>query len=756
LHWADQPSLLLLQFVARELGGGRLLIIGTYRDVELSRQHPLAETLGELTRERLFQRVLLRGLGQEDVARFVEIATGVTPPSGLTQAVYTQTEGNPLFVTEVVRLLVQDGELTQERKDDWDSWSVRIPEGVREVIGRRLNRLSQRCNETLTLASVVGREFSLEQLKPLIEDLSEDRLLEVLEEALAARVIEELPQVVGRYQFTHALIQETLIGELSLTRRVRLHARIAEALESLYGGNLEAHAAELSHHFARAEMATGTEKLVRYATLAGHRALDSYAYEEALGHFEVALNAKGISADGTQPINDPETADLLLGMGKAQTAVLPFYRIQEAVHSLGRALEYYISVEDVSNSVAILEIPLGGGGPITFPTTLIKQTLDLVPTGSLEEGRLLARYGQDLGNTNQYDASREALERAIEIARKGNDLSLEMAAQAYACEVDFFNFQHQQSLEKGLRAIELAQHLGDLYFESLSGHFASAAAANLGDLATAKRLARSTLESAEKLRHNLLNINGLMVSGYMAMLEGDWSVAREFNNRAQVLAYSGQARIHFQRAVLEHEVGNFEEGQRYLNELPGVIDLGWPAAPAYLAFAAPLVSYISGAPFDMHVCWESSKAILSSHRLPQHFQLMAQYALGLCAVLRGENSEDAATQYSALSPYGGQVAGAWVGENCDRLLALLSRTMSNISQAIVHFEDSLVLCRRSGYRPQLAWTCCDYADTLLQRNNPGDRERAMSLLDESLAISTELGMRPLMERVLSRRDILKA
>jgi predicted ATPase len=169
--------------------------VGAYRDVELSRQHPLAETLGELTRETLFQRVLLRGLGQEDVGRFIELVAGIMPPAGLTEAVYRQTEGNPLFVTEVVRLLVQEGALAAGQPH-WaaptgsghppvgavprgrpDSWTVRIPEGVKEVIGRRLNRLSQRCNQTLTIAAVVGREFTLEQLKPLIEDMTEDRLL---------------------------------------------------------------------------------------------------------------------------------------------------------------------------------------------------------------------------------------------------------------------------------------------------------------------------------------------------------------------------------------------------------------------------------------------------------------------------------------------------------------------------------------------------------------------------------------------------
>ena len=266
LHWADHPSLLLLEFVAKELGNARLMVTGTDRDVELSRQHPLSQTLGELTRsaEGGFQRVLLRGLNQTDVGRFIELTSGVTPPTGMVEAVHRQTEGNPLFVTEVVRLLVQEGHLsgddgrggsrTAPTGTDHDSWSVRIPEGVREVIGRRLDRLSERCNETLTIASVVGREFTLEQLSPLIEDpsagsgqaMTEARLLDVMDEALSARVIEELPRAVGRYQFTHALIQETLAGELSLTRRVRLHARIAETLEELYGDDADAHAAELA------------------------------------------------------------------------------------------------------------------------------------------------------------------------------------------------------------------------------------------------------------------------------------------------------------------------------------------------------------------------------------------------------------------------------------------------------------------------------------------------------------------------------
>ncbi len=135
LHWADQPSLLLLQFLAREMGRSRLLVVGTYRDVELSRQHPLSETLAHLSREPVFRREVLGGLSREDTGDFVEVAAGLRPAQGLVESIYLQTEGNPFFMGEIIRLLAEQGELT--KVGIGDSPSIRIPEGVREVIGPR-------------------------------------------------------------------------------------------------------------------------------------------------------------------------------------------------------------------------------------------------------------------------------------------------------------------------------------------------------------------------------------------------------------------------------------------------------------------------------------------------------------------------------------------------------------------------------------------------------------------------------------------
>ena len=317
-----------------------------------------------------------------------------------------------------MRLLVQEGALTQERRDT-ESWNVRIPEGVREVIGRRLDRLTERCNDTLTIASVIGRDFTIDQLDLLIEDISQDRLLDVLDEALSARVIEELPDAVGRYQFTHALIQETLSEELSLTRRTRLHARIAEALEELYGDDAEAHAAELAHHFAQAETVLGTEKLVRYSIAAGERAIAFYANEEALVHFQRALTARegsSSSADVGQDV-DAETATILFGLGRAQTATFAWAQAQEAVDTLRRAFDAFVDLGDTENAVAAAIHPHGFLGVSSGPADMAARALDLVAPDSLEAGYVLSRYGSALSWENKdYEGAQENLDRAVEIA----------------------------------------------------------------------------------------------------------------------------------------------------------------------------------------------------------------------------------------------------------------------------------------------------------------------------------------------------
>jgi DNA-binding CsgD family transcriptional regulator/tetratricopeptide (TPR) repeat protein len=752
LHWADRSSLMLLQFLASEMGSSRLLVVGLYRDTELSRQHPLSETLSQLTREPVFRRMQLRGLSREDTGSFIEVMASIQPTPMLTETFYTHTDGNPFFMTEMIRLLKEQGQVISEAVSAHQE--IRIPEGVREVIGQRLNRLSQRCNQTLTTASVIGREFSLDQLEPLIEDLSEDRLLEVLEEALSARVIEELPKALARYQFTHALIQETLAGELTMTRKVRLHAQIAVALETLYGAETESHAAELAHHFAEAEAVLGPDKLVRYSLLAGEKALTAYAWEEAQDHFEKGLVARNISLAGGEPLPDAEAAALVFGFARARLGTAVRAQMHEAVIGLIRAFDYYKGVFDTPNAIAVAESPAPFSDGRAGLTRITREALTLVSPGSLGEGRLLSRLGFELGRVEGDDAkAQEAFNRALAIARDIGDDGLTLNILSNSSFLDVYQLRLKEASTKSLEAIELAVRSGDAYEEASVRLTATRALIIMGEGETAQTQAAAYLALGERVRNRYWLQFALLINSGLALLRGNWSKGRDLSEDA--LAVAPHATATTQLAMLEFETGNFSQGEAHLEQLLELMiqtSLGTSSPYLWSAFAIPYTARVSGESIRLDQAAEAARSVISSPSATPNFTVVARCGLGLNAIIQSD-AQAAAEQYEDLEMIRGILVPYFVAG--DRILGLLAHTMGEVDQAVNHFEDSLTFCSKAGYRPQEAWTCCDYADTLLQRNTPGDRERAMSLLDESLAISTELGMRPLMERVLSRIDGLE-
>ncbi|MBI3304302.1 MAG: AAA family ATPase, partial [Deltaproteobacteria bacterium] len=312
LHWADIPSLLLLQFLAREVRDARLLVIGTYRDVEVGHVHPLSEALGALARES--QCLVLRDLDEKDLGRFIEGMTGAKPTASLIRAVHEKTEGNPFFVSEMVRLLAAEGRLPSA--EGQAAWSVSISQGVRETIRRRLAQLSSACLRLLAVAAVIGREFALDLLVRVSEESTGSDatpLLGLLDEALAARMLGEAGGGVARYRFAHALIRETLYEDLSLTDRIRLHQRIGETLEALRATNLDPHLTELADHFFKAAPGGTVDKAITYAVKAGERATALLAYEEAVAHYQRALQALELKAPDAR-----QRCELLLDLGDAR------------------------------------------------------------------------------------------------------------------------------------------------------------------------------------------------------------------------------------------------------------------------------------------------------------------------------------------------------------------------------------------------------------------------------------------------------
>jgi tetratricopeptide (TPR) repeat protein/predicted Ser/Thr protein kinase len=314
LHWADQSSLLMLRHLARASGPARLSIVANYRDSEAARGKLLAGMFADLRRELFTARIFLAGLGEPQVSELVEsMARGA--PGRLVQAVAENTGGNPFFVGEMVRHLVETGALAVLRDTLTGRYpALGVPDGIRDVIRQRLARMSEDCNQVLGLAAVIGQEFDL----ALLEDLSgmpEDRLLNAIDEGVRAQLIGEAAG--DRCRFVHALIRETLYDDLSGPRRARLHRRIGEALERLTAHDPPL--ADLAWHFAQTAAIGGVEKAVDYATRAGDGAADSLAHEEAARFYEMALRSLDFARPG--PETDARRGGLHARRGRAFSAI---------------------------------------------------------------------------------------------------------------------------------------------------------------------------------------------------------------------------------------------------------------------------------------------------------------------------------------------------------------------------------------------------------------------------------------------------
>jgi len=522
----------------------------------------------------------------------------------------------------------------------------------------------------------------------------------VLEEALAARVIEELPRSLGRYQFSHALIQETLTGELSLTRRVRLHARIGEALERLYAGEADRHAAELAYHFAEAQTVLDPAKLIRYSLVAGEAALAAHAHEQALAHFERALAARD------DRVMDDETAALLFGLGRAQVAGLAPYEVEPAIANLRRAFEHYVETGDVSRAIAVVAHPLSLslGLGYTDYADLIAQALTLVSPDSHEAGRLLAPHGWLCGTIDaDHVAAHQAFQRALAIAERHDDAALERGTLADAAFVDAFHLRWQDCLAEGLRSIALAQQAGDLHSELSACRPVAWAFTATGEREHARTHLRSAFAHAEKLRERWWLASASYDSALLSLYEGDWRGAREMTELG--LATQPRDPRHLALcAILEYGIGNVDSGAPYIARLQEVADSRPPPGPI--------------------------------------------------AVQHGD-ADAAGRLYGELEPERG-TASTFIPLTIDRLLGLLAITCGRADAALTHFEEGLTFCDRAAYLPERAWTASDYAEALLARSHPGDREHAIALQDSSLAIARELGMRPLVQRILAHRELLKA
>ena len=340
LHWVDHGTLSLLQYLLRHLRASRVLFLATYREVELDRAHPMASALVDWNRERLATRIALGRLSRSDTSALLATLFHQEAISDeFTAALYNETEGNPFFIEEVVKSLVEQGEVYREG-DRWErkeTQELTIPQSVKEAIGRRLNRIGEATIDTLRTAAALGKVCAFRELS-VLSPAGEDALLDALDEACSAQLIR--PSGGGEsFAFTHDKIREVLYEELNPIRRRRLHQRIGEALESLYAsvprsehtGELDEHAQDIAYHFSQAG---DLERVMTYSRRAARNAQGVFAYDEALKYLEHARDAAlALGRTEETPAIDEAMGDIHVARGVMPRAIESYERALTAVTS---------------------------------------------------------------------------------------------------------------------------------------------------------------------------------------------------------------------------------------------------------------------------------------------------------------------------------------------------------------------------------------------------------------------------------------
>jgi predicted ATPase/class 3 adenylate cyclase len=758
LHWADAPSLLLLEFLARGLDGSRLMVLGTYRDVELSRRHPLSGVLGELARESLVERIQLRGLTQADVGRYMEIAASIRPPERLVRAVHEETEGNPFFVSEIVSLLASEGRL--DGGADLREVLVTIPQGVREVVGRRLDRLSEECNYVLSAASVVGREFTVDVLEPVVceeiasqypeksEDLTREQLLDALDEAVAARLVHQ--GSVGRFSFSHALVREALYEELGVTRRVRLHRRVGETLERIHADDAERPFDQLAHHFLEAQE---LDRAVDYSIRAACRATSLMAYEEAAELYERALQALELRGG----VSAAKRAQVLLALGDARAragdanrAKETFYRAADAARAAGDTDALARAALGVVNKAEI-------GAIENDMIALVEEALEAcgdepsAQRAELHASLAIATYF--VSRERSAELSREAVVLARDV---GDDRTL-----AWVLSALHFAMWGPEQLEERLKIaselIDAATRAGDRALAVEGRGLRFVGLLELGDLRGADaELAEYARQARELRQPNYLRVSAIR-GAMRAIIDGRFDDAeRLFGatpslDRAKRLlepnTVQAGAVVLFELRRLQGRLEEIRPAlQTFADQYTAVP--AWRCALALLYLESGMVA--------------EARAELDRLAVEDFVELRRDDAnwlvgttfLALCAV-RLEDTELATLLYEQMLPYRHRnvvVGGGWAFEGSASLyLGYLAVLLGRLGDAEEHYRTALEMNERMGAVPFVAEAQVALAELLYERDGMAAAAPANELLDTALDTARAIGMAALVERGFALR-----
>ena len=749
LHAADTASLRLLEFLASEIGSDRMMTLGTYRDIELSRHHPLSNTLGELARHAWVKKIRLGGLALGETAELVIATAGREPSRELINAVHGQTEGNPLFLQEMTRYLAHEGVIGANAPAAGGLVTVRrIPEGITEVIGTRLNRLSKTCNQVLGNAAVIGRAFRIDLLTRVNDGISGDDCVAALEEAEAAHIV-EAGHEPGSYEFTHALIRETLYDELSAVPRARLHQRVGVSLAAGRGASEMSTLAAIAHHYCAALPGGDAENALEYARLAAERANALFAYEESVRLLRMALQA----ADTLVGIDPIRRSALLLALGEALTRAGEYVEACEILSLAANAVRGNRSPEAsklfARAAVAFETASWRPGEKGEAAVRLLREALDwLAGPESIDQARVLSALARAHTLNGEAEEAMKVTDLSIPMARRlGDPATLESALRAgMIAHLNRGAWKSTAALSE--EAMRIADAIGDAdhAMEAMTGYLTTLM--TLGELKARIHELHAFYRRAQALRQPFYLYYAATSSASLALFEGRLADSERFAEEALTL---GQRQPGIDAlGVYGIQMFSIRREQGRLREVAPIVRrfvANSPSSGAWRPGLAVIYAELEMRDDARRALEDLAKNAFAQLARDALWLTSIGYLAEVCSFL--DDQTRAAVLYETLMPHSGNnlVTGAnlvCVGA-VDRHLGMLAATMKRWDTAEEHLIAATASNRRQGALPWVGHTQHQHARMLVARNGPGDRDRARVLIDEASATSASLGMLRLSE-----------
>ncbi|MGC1678550.1 MAG: AAA family ATPase [Candidatus Binataceae bacterium] len=743
-HDADPASLLLLRFIARGIRRIPLLMVVTYRENELRLDPKRAESLAGLRREGT--AMMLTGLAAPEVAMFVESRMARAPDETLVAELCKVTEGNPFFLSEIVRLLAAEGPGKRAK----GLAAFRIPDGVRAAIQRRVAMVSETTRDVLGVAAVAGRDFDLATIRDACA-LPIESLLAALDEAEAGGLVTTRHDHMGGYRFGHALIPETLYGDLSKPAARELHLRIAQTLETLHRSNPEPQLAKLAYHYAAALPSGPLDKAIAYANRGARHAQAMLAYEDAARMYEMATSALELA----HPADERQRCEMLLNLGEALYGAGLFDRARAAFARASASARQIGSPEDMARAA------LGFGMPPSTPDradhdliAMLEQARDaLGASDSALQAMILARMSVEYFWA--HDSRRAELSRqSVEIARGAGD-SATLLYVLYARHTAVWEPDNlEERLAIASEIIALAGQTGNrrwaLRVWGLGAHYMRFAdLLEAGDIPAVDREIAQYSRLASELRQNLGYEE--LIRATRALMDGRLDEAERLGVKTLEVAMRLERRLGPFRAAVNSQLLILRREQGRIVELEPVLRRNLTRTPgsALRRCAIAFLYSQTGRRAQARASFEE----LAAGNFATLARDMSWYATmvlltEVCAYLG--DAARARTLYQLLEPYAGRSAVLDIHVCYGAVahyLAMLAATIGELDQAERHFDAALRLNLEMGASAWAARTRYEFAAMLLARDRPGDRERALGLAELALATAESVGMLALKENL---------